>query len=561
MKRIGNLQRIGWRLVAGIVFISCALAAQSQEINVAAVVSPRYIQLNEKAKLELTISGDTFIKHIDVPTFNFLPAFLAVPLHSSTTPRLVESKIAVSMAWAYDLIPQQAGDFALSDVRFSYQGTPYFANPGTIRVSGSDTYSDVSTGGIHKVEAEVDTSNPYHNAAVTYTFRYLYTTVLPTRESPTPSLPAFPGFLVEELPSTPTQTQQIRGKMFRVQEFARRLYPQKTGRIVIKPASLPLPLPRGRKTLRTVPVVLTIQPLPERGKPPQFTGAVGEYQISAQTDRGRVEAGSALTLSIRISGRGNMQTVTAPKLPPLSGVIVNGPNRGEGATPASHVYAYALLPARTGTLRIPAIEYTYFNPRSGTYETTHTTPIPISVLPNPNDAVDSEPDDAAWKLWLLLLGPLFVGLAIGGYLRYRTKSRQAVGASPVTKKSTSAAARAGEAPASSAAEAVIADFKALESRNTTENATAFGNALAQTLYQYFEATFAISQRNTASIRAVCTQVGVSEPILQELVDILAKCDYHRFAPVPLSAAERQALISRAAAIINNIETLQNSQAK
>jgi len=468
--------------------------------------------------------------------------------------RLVENKIAVSMAWAYELIPQKVGDFALSDIRFSYQGTPYFANPGTIRVTGTDTYMDVSTGGIHQVQAAVDTPNPYHNAAVTSTFRYPYPPVLPTRASPTPSLPAFPGFLVEELPSLPTQTKQIRGKVFRVQEFVRRLYPQKTGRIVIPPAVLTLPLPRGRKTLRTAPVTLTIQPLPEMGKPPQFTGAVGEYQISAQTDRGKVEAGSALTLSIRISGRGNMQTVTAPKMPPLSGVLVNGPNRGEGTTPESHVYAYALLPARVGTLRIPAIEYVYFNPRRGTYETTQTTPIPITVLPNPNDAVDREPDNTTWKPWFLLLGLLLACLATGSYLWYRTKSREVGGTGPVIEKKAPSAA-AGEAPAPSAAETVISELKTLEDRNTTKNATAFGNALAQTLYQYLDATFAISQRNTASVRAVCIQAGVSEPILQELVDILAQCDYHRFAPVPLSAAEQQALIARAEAVIHHIENL------
>ena len=57
-------------------------------VNVAAVVKPRYIQLGEKARLDLTISGDTFIKHIEAPKFNFLPDFLAVPLHSETTPRL-----------------------------------------------------------------------------------------------------------------------------------------------------------------------------------------------------------------------------------------------------------------------------------------------------------------------------------------------------------------------------------------------------------------------------------------------------------------------------------------
>ena len=117
-------------LVVGIVFIFLATAAQSQKINVAAVVRPRHIQFGEKARLDLTISGETFIKYIEAPQFNFLPAFLAVPLHSETTPRLEANKIAVSMAWAYELIPQAIGDFTLSDIRFAYQGTPYFRESG-----------------------------------------------------------------------------------------------------------------------------------------------------------------------------------------------------------------------------------------------------------------------------------------------------------------------------------------------------------------------------------------------------------------------------------------------
>ena len=98
-------------LVVGIVFIFLVTKAQSQEINVAAVVRPRHIQFGEKARLDLTISGETFIKHIEAPQFNFLPAFLAVPLHSETTPRLEANKIAVSMAWAYELIPQASRRF------------------------------------------------------------------------------------------------------------------------------------------------------------------------------------------------------------------------------------------------------------------------------------------------------------------------------------------------------------------------------------------------------------------------------------------------------------------
>ena len=54
---------------------------------------------------------------------------------------------------------------------------------------------------------------------------------------------------------------------------------------------------------------------------------------------------------------------------------------------------------------------------------------------------------------------------------------------------------------------------------------------------------------------VGAQAGVSASILEELVDLLTKCEYHRFAPVPLHADERHALIARAEAVISNIEDL------
>ncbi|GEM_PF-936411 len=541
--------------------------ATQAAINVAAVVRPRHIQFGEKARLDLTISGETFIKHIEAPQFNFLPAFLAVPLHSETTPRLEADKIAVSMAWAYELIPQAIGDFTLSDIRFAYQGTPYFANPGSIRVSGADTYVDVSTNAIHQVEAVVDTSEPYLNAPLTYTFRYLYTAVLPTRGAPTPLLPSLTDFRVEEISTLPSQTRQIRGKTFWVEEHVRQVYPQKTGQIVIEPAELVLPLRSGRKTLKTKSLKLTVQPLPEAGKPQQFSGAIGEYQISAQIARGWVEAGSALTLSVRVSGRGNMKTVTAPKLPPILGVIVNGPTLTEGSTSTSVAYTYALIPSQRGVLRIPAIEYTYFDPNRAVYATIQTTPIPVSVRPNPNAMAEDETGSSPWLLWMILLAILIVALGIGGYLWYRTGFVIPMRKEPNAETGTDTHERGGlrkqntqdtetepVTPASQAREAL----ERLTNSDTTQNATAFANALAQTLYQHLEGTLALSQRNIDTARQVCAHAGISEPILDELTDLLTKCDYHRFAPVPLSTDERNALIARAETIINEIENLQNT---
>lgn len=545
----------------GMVFILLATKAQSQEINVAAVVHPRHIQIGEKARLDLNLSGDTAITHIEAPKFNFLPAFLAVPLRSKTTPRLEANKIAVSMAWAYELIPQAIGDFSLSDVRFAYQGSTYFANPGSIRVSSADTYTDVSTRSVHQVEAAVSTTEPYLNAPLTYTFRYLYTAVLPTQESPTPQLPTFPDFLVEEQPPLSPQTQRIRGKTFWIQEQVRRLYPQRTGQIVIEPATLLLPVPRGRKTLKTNRLKLTVQPLPETGKPPQFSGAVGEYQISAQVDRSSIEAGHALTLSVQISGRGSMQTVTAPQLPAIPGVVVNGPTPVEDAVPTTRTYAYALIPARSGTLRIPAIAYIYFDPSRAVYATAQTTPIPVSVRPNPTDAVDVGTEPSPWWIWIILSGVLLLGLLVAGFLWYRAGFQRSTDTAVNTTTGTGSvdtvepkgrkgrqAATEVTPPVSHAHDALMA----LAGNDTTDTATAFANALAQILYQYLEGTLGLTQRNIDTAREVCTQAGVSEQILEELVELLTKCDYHRFAPVPLTANERSTLITRTEAVISKI---------
>ena len=443
------------------------------------------------------------------------------------------------------------GTLRYPDIQFDYQGSLYFANPGAIRVSGSDAYQDALTGGIHQVEVEVDTDTPYLNAPFTYTFRYLYTVTLPTRESPTPRLPAFRDFFVEKPQKLPLYTRDIRGQTFWVEEHTRTLYPKNTGQVTFAPAELLLPLPQGRRTLKTKPLTLTVQPLPEMGRPADFNGPIGEYQISAELERGWAEVGSALTLTVRVSGRGNLQVGGAPKLPTIPGVMVRGPNPSYDAMPTSMAYVYTLTPVQPGTLRIPAITYSYFDPKRATYATIQTLPIPLSVRPNPNAIADIETEDGSWRFWVaLLLAILVVGGLIAGFFWYRAR---------LAKASVDIPART-DIPDDSGSEArtIRAELAALAAIDTTHEATSFANALANTLYQYLEDAFGLPQRNIEAVREVCSQSDTSESVQTALIDILTKCDYHRFAPVPLSVDERDTLVARAEAVINHIENLQNA---
>ena len=482
------------------------------------------------------------MKHIGAPEFNFLPDFLAVPLHSKTTPHLVDKKIAVKMAWVYELIPQKIGEIVLSDIRFSYQGIPYLAKPGTIIVGAVDTYQNTSTGGIHKVQAEVNNQKPHFNEAIEYRFRYLYTTIFPTLEPPTTSLPDFTGFLVEKLPDEKGSTVVMRGKTYQVQEYVRRLYPQKTGQILITSAQLKLPIKGNPKTLKTKPIPLNVQPLPEVGRPTNFMGAVGEYNITAQVDRNKLEVRKALTLTLEISGVGNIKTVAPPKISPINGFRVETPIHVKGDADNRTTYTCVLIPLKGGILQIPAIDFAYFSPVKNSYQVTKTNPIPITVLPNSTDIVDTESDFPLWTLWLLLI-PILAGMTIGGYLLYRAKLK---------------AGKASTAPDTQMipAEQAFSALQSLKTGKTEANTPSFGEALTRILHQYLceWQSMPYRQLNIAEVQEICQGRDVSTSILNELIDILTKCDYHRFAPVPLSTDEQITLLSRTEAVIRHFES-------
>lgn len=538
-------------LLPSLLLISLTTDVHSSDVKVEASVTPQHIQLNERATLKLKISGNTLMKHIEAPSFNFLPNFLAVPLHSKTTPRLVDDRLTVSMAWIYELIPQKVGKVALSDVHFSYQGFPYKANPGIITVGSVDRYIDTATDGIHKVEATVSNSKPYLNEAIEYHFRYLYTTVLPTRESPSYALPTLTDFLVEEVSDNSATTTRINGRTYHVDEYVKRLYPQKTGKILIPPAALKLPIKGNPKTLKTKPIALNVQPFPEIGKPANFDGAIGEYSISSSVDRRRLEVRKALTLSVTITGTGtgsgNINTVTPPKITPMNGFRTDAPILAQGNSANTRIYQYAIIPLKSGILQLPGIELSYFNPTKETYLTSKTGPISLTVTPNPNGTVDMDSDSWHWALWLLLSISI-LALAIGGYLIYRVKVKSG------NDKSLS------DPPIDPSVQA-MSSLQSLDTHETDIDAAAFVESITGIIYQYLctqnlydQQGTAIQQLTPQEIQDIGKQIGISETDQKELLDIITKCNYHKFAPVPLTEDERTSLVSRVETVINNIES-------
>ena len=148
------------------------------------------------------------------------------------------------------------------------------------------------------------------------------------------------------------------------------------------------------------PVTIRAEPLPEAGRPPGFTGAVGDYRLTAEVrredsplgDRTAV-AGEPLVLRVELEGNGNLRAAGTPILPdspevrpafrffdPDSTSETGLREDGEGlAFGGRQVWEFPMVPEAGGVRNIAAVTLDVFNPRTGAYEALASDPLQIRV--------------------------------------------------------------------------------------------------------------------------------------------------------------------------------------
>ncbi|TWT38972.1 BatD family protein [Blastopirellula retiformator] len=161
--------------------------------------------------------------------------------------------------------------------------------------------------------------------------------------------------------------------------------------------------PFNRNTLSVVasrPVVadaevdsINVKPIPTAGRPADYRGAVGQYEIVTQATPTSVKAGDPITLHIGIRGDGPMELVQAPPLAALPQLtadfkVANEPLAGivEGDV---KLFTTTIRPRREGITEIPSIPLSYFNPETEQFDTAESAPISIEVAPAERLALDA----------------------------------------------------------------------------------------------------------------------------------------------------------------------------
>lgn len=137
------------------------------------------------------------------------------------------------------------------------------------------------------------------------------------------------------------------------------------------------PVHKRHVELRSPARPLDVLPLPVKGRPAGFSGAVGNFKIKAQADPTSVHAGEPITLQVRVTGDGNFNRVELGELAASKDFQTYTP------TSTTHdgvkTFKQAIVPLHEGITRIPPITFSYFDPHAGAYVTRSTAAIPIRV--------------------------------------------------------------------------------------------------------------------------------------------------------------------------------------
>jgi len=322
-------------------------------------------------------------------------------VQSSTSMQYINGKSSViqSRAWRYPASVAQEGTITIPRISITVDGREYFTQPMTIEISRvADTPVPVpGKGGKLSVEemafvrAVTDKSSVYQGEPLTlrlqiYQLNTGYISITGPRSLPMPDTEGFyPGPEWQD-----THMENYKDQEYEVTEFGRVLYPAMPGELKIGAWNWQ-GMVRWHDTRRRVQsaarmftapeIAITVMSLPEQ--PEGFSGAVGKFRFTAQLAQTALTQGTPVRLTFTVSGEGNPNTISAPRLPDLAWAHVSGPEtetRQEEHSPeVAKTFSYLLTPLEAGTHTIPSVPFVFFAPIIKNYKTEQSPEYQVTV--------------------------------------------------------------------------------------------------------------------------------------------------------------------------------------
>ena len=550
-------------------FFSCIISAQ---VNFRANLSKNSLGINERVRVDFIIDkdGDNFTP----PAFE---NFRVVGPSQSIKNSWINGKRSYSKTYTYFLSPVKKGNFKIGQASIQVGDEIYKTMALNLVVTSAvdkplnpNDPSYVADKNIHLV-AEVSKTNPYLNEPISIVYK-LYvspdTGVNNWRELDAPRYADFWSKNIN-IKNLTVENGTYKGEPYRYVILRKTvLYPQKIGELSIEPLVLDITVqtPSNRrdffgqiinntvnKTVSAGKIKVQVKPLPEMGRPNNFSGAVGKFDLFVTTSKKELLLSEAFQLDLEIKGNGNFNLFAFPSINLPQSLEVYEPERSEKLTTnfkgirGSIKDQYTIVPSSAGKYSIPRISFNYFDPNDSKYKTQTSIQNYINVkgaITN-NSRIENNPEDRASNkvdlmqygnlsfktktkfkkinqqvffyskiFWIILLLPftiLFIILIIQRILNNKKNDKNWIRANNAKK---------------------LGKKYLSDAKKNIDNKTKFYEALDKAMMNYLKSIllFDNSEYNAKKVRESLLNKSVSLKTINLLEDIFNNCQMARYTP-------------------------------
>jgi tetratricopeptide (TPR) repeat protein len=359
-----------------------------------------------------------------------LPKMDGIVVQSSSTftnVSIVNGQMKTIHEYSYNLIPTKSGALTIPPVHLSYQGKLLSSEAIKVQVlnepqnnapgnssPGGESASDLANGNPNTDQAyftvsRLNKTTAYVGEQIVYTVKFYYRTKVSDISMQGPQSE---GFAVEEMGESQSNIETINGKNYRVVTVRKALYPTRAGELTVGATLFDFKAWQGRNQRRndifdqffndpffsmgvSEPASsasksqrVTVLPLPENGKPANFSGYVGDLKLRVNIPNQSIARGSSLTLTTELTGTANLKLDHAldwgsgefkryEDNPTVKGELSE--ENGNLVWIQQRLYKTAIVPLKEGALEIAPLQVNYFNPTTKSYEVAKSAAMQLQV--------------------------------------------------------------------------------------------------------------------------------------------------------------------------------------
>ena len=579
--------------------------------------APDVVVVGDQFRLSYTVTTQK-VKDFRAPSIKGFDVLMGPSRSEQSSTQIVNGSVSStsSITFTYILMANTAGEFTVPSASIVADGNQMISNSVKIKVlpqdqnhNSSRRNNDNSSSIQPSSNASVSNQDLFITATASKTNVYeqeafVLTYKIYTRESNlqlnNAKLPDFKGFHSQEIEMTTNARwtpEHYKGRNYYTTVYRQFvLFPQQSGKLFIEPAQFQMTVNKPvqsadpfdaffnggnnvieiKKPITTPKIAINVNPLPA-GKPTNFLGGVGEFNISSSINSKELKTNDAITIKLVISGTGNLKLISNPEIKFPDDFEVYDPKvdnqvrlTKEGLT-GNKVIEYLAIPRHAGTYKIPGVSFSYFDIRSKSYKTLNTEDYVINVEKGAGNAdqvianftnkedlkvlgediryikqneVTFQPKGSffygSMSYWLFYIIPALAFILF--FIIYR---KQAAENANVAKMRTKKANK------------VAIKRMKLAGKLLSENKKdAFYDEVLKALWGYIsdKLNIPVSRLSKDNIEEKLRNHGVSEELIKEFLNALNDCEFARFAP----GDENQAMDKVYSSSIEVISRMENS---